>query len=451
MYHTCRRGFLRLAPVFVLHWVVESCVVRPAILIVPLLLLSACGEKPDRAGVLGSAYAGPATLRLRKDLPLQSPVVATVRHGDRLDIVRRHRRSIRVRAPNGAEGWTEEHLLLSAQDLATLRAFEAGVKRMPSQGVASTYEPMNVHTEPDRRSPSFIQLKENEKFDMIAHRLAPRTSQPRKPLIPAAVKTAPAPKKKSRDGGRIPPPEAPQPPGPPPNWIELSRTPPELAAEFAAARQPKPVPMEDWSLIRTRSGESGWVLTRRLFMAIPDEVAQYAEGRRITGYFPLGDVRDGDTLRHHWLWTTIGASAANYDFDSFRVFIWNARRHRFETAYIERNLKGYFPVQLEQVAYGAPARSGGAAAAAPNQYPGFSVCMERKDGARVRRRYAFLTNIVRFAGEQPCQPAAIENPQIPIETFVASAGQPETPGANRSLLDRVKGRIGALRKRWFGK
>ena len=35
--------------------------------------------------------------------------------------------------------------------------------------------------------------------------------------------------------------------------------------------------MEDWSLVRTKDGQIGWVLTRNLDMSIPDEVAQYAK------------------------------------------------------------------------------------------------------------------------------------------------------------------------------
>ena len=34
--------------------------------------------------------------------------------------------------------------------------------------------------------------------------------------------------------------------------------------------------MEDWNLIRTKDGKAGWVLSRMLVMAIPDEVAQYS-------------------------------------------------------------------------------------------------------------------------------------------------------------------------------
>ena len=45
------------------------------------------------------------------------------------------------------------------------------------------------------------------------------------------------------------------------------------------------------------------------------------------------------------------------DFESFRVFIWSLKRHRYETAYIERNLKGYSPVLLKNVDLSSSARS----------------------------------------------------------------------------------------------
>src|SRR5438067_5264963 len=35
------------------------------------------------------------------------------------------------------------------------------------------------------------------------------------------------------------------------------------------------------------------------------EVAQYAEGRRITSYFPLGETHDGTAVKPTWLWTTV--------------------------------------------------------------------------------------------------------------------------------------------------
>ena len=104
--------------------------------------------------------------------------------------------------------------------------------------------------------------------------------------------------------------------------------------------------MDDWNLVRTQDGKVGWVLTRPLNMAIPDEVAQYAEGHRITSYFALGQVRDRRRGEKQWLWTTIAKGGEPYEFDSFRVFVWSLKHHRYETAYIERNIVGHYPVQV---------------------------------------------------------------------------------------------------------
>jgi hypothetical protein len=77
-----------------------------------------------------------------------------------------------------------------------------------------------------------------------------------------------------------------------------------------------------------------------------------------------------------------------------------------------------------------------------SKYDGFSVCMEKKDGQRVRREYALLGVAVRFAGERPCEapqpPATVQSP-APIA--VADAAPPP-PGA--SFTERLKKRWHAL-------
>jgi hypothetical protein len=198
-------------------------------------------------------------------------------------------------------------------------------------------------------------------------------------------------------------------------------------------QQAAPPPTDDWSLIRLSNGAAGWVLTRFLVMAIPDDVAQYAEGRRIVSYFPLGEVADGDAKKHNWLWTTIGSGSHDYDFDNFRVFIWSMRRHRYETAYIERNLQGYAPVLLRPVEF------------AGSKYPGFSICMERK-GQRSRRDYAFLGNVVRFAGERPCEALPSATQKEPGNTPLAG-GTASEAAPMESLSQRVKRKV----KGWLGR
>ena len=71
------------------------------------VLLFACRGNPQTSPPLGEAFVGPSTLNLRSDIPTQSATVAVVRHGDRLQILQHRRSFLKVRAPNGAEGWTE--------------------------------------------------------------------------------------------------------------------------------------------------------------------------------------------------------------------------------------------------------------------------------------------------------------------------------------------------------
>ena len=398
------------------------------------LLLASCQSTTPRAPSKGEAYVGPPTLNLRSDFPTTSSTVATVKHGDRLEIIEQRRSFVRVRAPNGAEGWIEQRQLLGADDMAGLKALAARAASMPSQGRATTDSDLRVHMQPAASSPSFLTLKQDDKVDVLTHLRRPRTDLPRKPLV------APPPKKAkaTRKSGKTPqvqPPPMPVPPTPPPNWLELSKgdspgdDPPEPAASTP------PAPTDDWSLVRAANGQSGWVLTRRLRMAIPDEVAQYAEGHRIVSYFSLGTVHDGDQQKDIWLWTTVGDGVRPYDFDSFRVFVWSTRRHRYETEYIEKNLTGYSPVELHPVRF-----SGGKGkTSSAEEYAGFSLCVEKKDGQVYRRRYAVMNTLVRFAGEEPCSLPQPMNFGNPAATPAASAPAAQAP--QESLWQRLKNRL----------
>ena len=131
----------------------------------------------------------------------------------------------------------------------------------------------------------------------------------------------------------------PKPPPLPPDYEALSKT--DTGEPQEEAPEEPPPPNDNWSLVRTADGQTGWILTRWLNMAIPDEVGQYAEGRRIVSYFSLGAVNDGGNKKDTWLWTTVGSGEHDYDFDNIRVFLWNQHRHRYETNYIERNMTGF--------------------------------------------------------------------------------------------------------------
>jgi hypothetical protein len=401
------------------------------------LLLTAfgCNTQPPGPPALAEVFAGPSSLPIRQDIALNSAVQATVNHGERLEVLQRRRRFVRVRTARKIEGWVDERMLLSTQEMEALRRLAEESRVARSQGVASTYESLNVHTAPDRQSPSFLQVKEKERVDVIGHRVTPRVSAPAPaPPPPPVVTKRKVREKKSKE---IPPPPLPAAPKLPADWQRLSTSIP--AAPPPPPAEPKPVPTDDWSLIRNAAGQTGWVLTRRLYMAIPDEVAQYAEGRRIVSYFPLGDTRDGTVTKPSWLWTTIESGQQPYDFDSFRVFVWSLRHHRYETGHIERNVKGFFPVITGPVP--AP-RARATKDAAPNteKAPGFSILVEKKDGLRYRRNFAFIGNQVRFSGEERADSSPSEQASKP--TLIASEKTP--PPVADSFYGNLKQRIKSL-------
>ena len=391
-------------------------------LILPLLAaisVSSCDSgKPQRAPALSTAWAGPVSLNLHRDIDPKSPTVATVPHGDKLEIVGQRRRSwYRVRTPQGVEGWTSNQGLLDSGQMSRLKALALETAGMPSQGAGATFGTLNVHSEPNRLSASFTQLGEHEKFDVVAHRVAARIPPPRRELIPEKPKVVKKAGKKGEKPSSIPLPPAPPEPAPPSDWVTLAGG---HEPEPESSPDGKPVKFDDWSLIRTAGGQSGWVLTSAIYLQIPDEVAQYAEGHRITSYFSLGKTSDGGQQKDIWLWTTSSGLGEDHDFDGYRVFTWSLRHHRYETAFIQRRERGFFPV-----------------IAKPGE---FSVCLEQPTGERILKHFTLNGNLVHFAGQEPCR--KVEAAEEPEQQLSVAQGAPAV-----SFTGKLKARVTALFQR----
>lgn len=350
------------------------------------LALLGCRTGDDRASAGDPVYVASHELALLAELSPEADVVARVYHGDKLRVVERRRRFVKVRTADGAEGWADGHALLSGEEMSRLRRLARHAEGLSSHGAATAFDALNVHTAPHRQAPSFFQLREGERVEVVAYRLEARA-----PYRPASADRDLFP----RPAWRLPA-----------DWV------------------PPPEGADEWALVRIPDGRAGWVLARMLVMAIPDEVAQYAEGHRITSYFALGSVRDGGQERHHWLWTTRAAALKPYDYDSFRVFVWNPRRRRYETAHIERNLTGFFPVEVRALD-GGPVR--------------FTLTVRDRDGRFWRRAYSFAGYRVRLLERMPWDPPADEEAPLIVEQA------PEHPQDSGDGLPGLRRRI----RSWF--
>jgi hypothetical protein len=405
-----------------------------ALLTAALFVLASCGGEKEGPvyRVIGEAFAGPNELQMRQDVSLRSPISGTAKHGEKLEVLERRRRMVQVRNQAQAVGWVDIRLLISSKQMDALDALANQYRKAPSMGRATVFDILNVHTDPNRYSPTFVQVQENEHVDVIGHRVTPR--EPFQGLSleieEEGVPKQTVRKKRPKKDSKIEPPPPPPAPKVPANWLELSRTPkPEPVPEPAPVEEkgikkkktptllvpPPTKPMDDMSLIRTKSGRVGWVLTNALFFEVPDEVAQYAEGNKITSYFALGEVMDEGQKKNHWLWTTQSHKYAPFEFDGFRVFTYNTRRKRHETAYRERGYKGYYPVLVDT----------------SKANPEFTIVMEDETGTFWQRSFSFDGTRVTFLGRKPYTPPA-DLPQM--STKIA----PVKPAQSDGILDQLK-------------
>jgi uncharacterized protein YgiM (DUF1202 family) len=411
---------------------------RPAAISTLLLtLLGLAGCNKDSSDTLGQAYVAPEALNLRRELGQKNSAVAVLRHGDRVSIIDVRRRFVKIRSRKGEEGWVDAIQLLSPEQMDQFKRDAQRAATMPSQGSATVFEALNIHLEPNRKSPAFTRISEGGSVVVLAHRAAPKNSDA--PKSPNFLSDRPQPpsrrqrkEKQARSNSRLPP--RPPAPKPPENWQELSTEridgaestadvkarKEQEATEKKAAELKRPIIMEDWSLVRTKNNQSGWVLSRNLVMSIPDEVAQYAEGKRITSYFDLGSVPDEEKgVKHNWLWTTASTVGPN-DFDAWRVFLWNRRRHRYETSYRQRDVEGYFPVRVDPSDPNAFGRT-------------FKLVTKDDDGKFRRRAYVFDGTRVHLTATEDYHPGV--------------TGSDNHPGA----LDTGKIQAKIPREGWFRK
>src|SRR5438270_81851 len=124
----------------------------------------------------------------------------------------------------------------------------------------------------------------------------------------------------------------------------LPAQPPAKTAKPPEPEAPKVY--EDWWLVRNSEGKTGWVLSRMIDLDVPLEIAQYAEGQRIMAYTILNTVEeDGKQVPQYLVATNENKDGLPWDFNAIRVFSRNRARHRYETAYRERNLFGLLPIK----------------------------------------------------------------------------------------------------------
>jgi len=369
--------------------------VRAAILLlasVCLLALAGCGVG-DNEEKAEYGYITAPTLALRDRVAQVYNKVAFVNNGDRVRIVERHgnKRFVKVRTDDGKEGWIPQRYLAPQEVFDQFAGLAQQNSAKVSQAGAVTRRVVNMHATPAREGAVLYQLKEGERLELLSRQSAPRV-QPR----PAPRAPEPPAPDEDRDKAKESEEEEPAPP-------EKPAPVPAPKKSAAKAVPPAPgVPMEDWWLVRDSRKRVGWILGRMVDVDIPLDVAQYAEGKRIVASYVLSEVPEKggpqDKLVPQYLvLLTEPKDGMPFDFNQLRVFTWNQKRLRYETAYRER-LTGQLPFRAGQ--------EGG--------NPFFVIRAEGPDGTLTERRYRMQGVMVRRVIDETAQPAQ-KSPPAPAK------------------------------------
>jgi SH3-like domain-containing protein len=342
------------------------------VLFTAALFLSGCNRGSGR--VLEIAYVSGVQAVLRDQVAQVYEKTGTVKNGDRVEVLDHDRRFVKVRTAKGETGWIEQRYLVGQNVYDQIQKLTADNQNDPIEAVGTTRNDTNLHVEPGRDTEHLYQISSGEKLSLLKRGTADKPGSVAPPSRIAAITKESGNKKEGTSG-------------------DEKKTVPAA-----------PVPIvEDWWLVRDSHARVGWVLARMVDLDVPLEIAQYAEGQRIVGFFVLNQVQDQDKKVPQYLTLmTEPKDGMPFDFNQIRVFTWNVKHHRYETAYRER-FEGMFPVTVGQENFDKE-----------GMLPVFTIRVIDEDGKIGERKYKLNTPIVRRVlapGEQPVKAAVAKKPK----------------------------------------
>ena len=316
------------------------------VLLALTLAVAIAGCKRHEEETKEQMYVNVPQVMLRDRVAAVYNKVGVATNGEKLVVLDKQKRFVKVRTPRNEEGWVEQRYLADEGVYQQAAKLAAQYAKAPSQGKSTARNDTNLHVEAGRDADHLYLVKEGDKVDVLARDTA------------------------EKPGTRITP-------------------------KDPSEKVPPPV-IEDWRLVRDAQGHVGWVLARQVDLDVPIDVAQYAEGQRIQGYYTINEVegKDGKKVPQILLALSEPKDGLDYDYDQVRLFTWNPKRDHYETAYRERELKGKLPIRVGEEDFGGK----------EGKLPTFTLQVENDEGKLVAEKYKLNGVMVRRAlapGEEP--------------------------------------------------
>ena len=263
---------------------------RSTVFALALVLVSTACNRGHRKGE--PAYVSAPQAILRDRVAAMYNKVGTVNNAERVEILDRDKRFAMVRTANGMQGWMEQRYLVTQKVFDGFQKLAQEQKDAGVQATAVTRNETNLHLEPGRDTDHLYQIAQGAKLGILKRALSEKRLPGAKPAQDAAK------------------------------------------------------PMEDWWLVRDPENHIGWALGRMIDVDVPLEIAQYAEGQRIIASFVLSEVQDGQNkVPQYLVLLNENKDGQPTDYNQIKLFTWNVKKHRYETAYRER-ISGNLPLTV---------------------------------------------------------------------------------------------------------
>jgi hypothetical protein len=341
---------------------------RKLLIAVPLLILVvvvAWALRPKHESV-GEAYISERSITLWSSVAQVREPVDTLHYGDRVDVMARRNDSVKVRTAGGEIGWIDGRQLLDPAlwDRSTKLLQQS--QTIPIQARGRTKVQTNLRVQPGRTEPRLYQFGRGVPVEIVGRSVAEVTSatDEKEPANDSAGK---------KEDWFLVRGVATRPPG------ETS----QRTAETNTTTQPgdQSIPI------------AGWLIARFVELDLPDPVRDgiASANVRAIAWFELNRVADASGEKPQYLVAgTHGPEGQPCDFTTLRAYTWDAKKSRYETAFIENNLCGQLPIRVTKDPKGEP-----------------EFRFHTLDGGIEDRAYRLIQNFIRrirAAGEAPAKP-----------------------------------------------
>jgi uncharacterized protein YgiM (DUF1202 family) len=346
------------------------------------------------------AYVAEPTVNVWSTTAQVRQVAAEIHWGERVEVVGHLDTLIKVRTNKGVTGWVEGRRLVDGATWQKEEQLVIKARSMPLQATGRTKVTTNLRLDSGTGSNAtrIYQLPGSVKVSVLARATADaaptaqKSSRAEKDKTAADKSTA----NKSAADNAAPPKRE--------DWLFVTVTPTSSSTSPSQGRADSPqanqallVTGNDPSQQPTAAGGppvpqlAGWVLGRFIELSLPGTLRDYAtsSGMHPVAWFVLNRIPTSQGEKPQYLVAgTMGGEGQSCDFTLIRVYTWGGGRSRYETAYVESDFCGYFPITVDKsVGKGDPVFR-------------FSALTEK--GQRQERTYAMHQTVVRrVRGNEP--------------------------------------------------